>query len=577
MNFSKKQTATYKDLKPTTVKKSATKIPLTVIGIVAVLPIFLLLTFTLKSGYTPSNKKGTFSKMVVQKTSAEIAESATVALQKKDTDLFLEILNRDVGNNLNMVNSKGDTLLMVASTLGNLEAAQQLILAGADVNITNTFTRDTALIRSLLFGNNVELTRMLIYNGADINVKNRYNQSPLHIALDKKLIELVDLFLTSGISEGLTTDYLFESCAKKNEVGVLAMLKGGINPNTQNDKGNTPLMISASLGDLASVQELLSYRADLNAQNKSGNTALIYAARYQHPAVIQELLKPQTMQLPVDIDAQNKNGQTALYWAAAMGNEEITRRLLAADADPSLATITGETPRDVAEKNNKQNVLAWFDKDLIEVKNSVIEQDNKELIAQGKAPVETLKKDQVLKDEDLFTAAKEGNIELAQKVLNNEETKGAITAKDKEGNTPLMVAVANGQIEIVDLLTENEARLFEKGKDGNILHIAVKSQNIDMLKHVVQLTKQRMYYNNMIEINANIEGQQYPLTPLGLAASMCYKEGYQLLLNNGAKPGQKTKEGSIVLKPSPVDLWEKCKAAPATAKTLSNTSKKKNK
>lgn len=81
-------------------------------------------------------------------------------------------------------------------------------------------------------------------------------------------------------------------------MGVLAMLKGGVDPNVKNEKGNTPLIISASLGDVPSVRSLMAYRADVNAANNDGNTALIYAARYNHPDTIRELLKPQTMQTP---------------------------------------------------------------------------------------------------------------------------------------------------------------------------------------------------------------------------------------------------------------------------------------
>ncbi|MBR4592755.1 MAG: ankyrin repeat domain-containing protein, partial [Elusimicrobiaceae bacterium] len=144
---------------------------------------------------------------------------------------------------------------------------------------------------------------------------------------------MVDLFLSSGVSEGLSADYLFRASAKKNHMGVLAMLKGGIDPNISNDKGNTPLIISSSLGDLPSVRDLLAYRADINAANKDGNTSLIYAARYNQPLIVRELLKPQTMQAPVDVNAQNKSGQTALYWAASKGYTDIVKRLLAADAD----------------------------------------------------------------------------------------------------------------------------------------------------------------------------------------------------------------------------------------------------
>ncbi|MBO5011792.1 MAG: hypothetical protein J6C49_05000, partial [Elusimicrobiaceae bacterium] len=135
-----------------------TKKPLVTLAVVAAIPVLVLLAFTFKSGYSPKARKGKTDKIVVVKTPIEIADEATAALQKNDTQTFLDILSEEVGSNVNMVNSKGDTLLLAAATFGNAQAVEQLILAGADVNKKNAFTNDTALLRSL-YGNNSEITR----------------------------------------------------------------------------------------------------------------------------------------------------------------------------------------------------------------------------------------------------------------------------------------------------------------------------------------------------------------------------------------------------------------------------------
>ena len=98
-----------------------------------------MLAFTFKSGYTPNSKNNKYDKIVVVKTPTEIADEATAALQKKDTQSFLTILNGQSKNDPNIVNSKGDPLIVAAATMGNLDAVQQLILNGADVNKTNSF------------------------------------------------------------------------------------------------------------------------------------------------------------------------------------------------------------------------------------------------------------------------------------------------------------------------------------------------------------------------------------------------------------------------------------------------------
>ena len=549
-----------------------TKKPLVTLAVVAAVPVLVMLAFTFKSGYTPGAKGGKFDKIVVVKTPTEIADEATAALQKNDLQTFLDVLNNPARNDVNIVNSKGDPLIVAAATLGNLEAVQQLILSGADVNKVNAFNRDTALLRSL-YGDHPEITRLLVYSGADINATNNYNHSPMFLALEKQKAEFIDLFLSSGVREGLSADYLFRASAKKNPMGVLAMLKGGVDPNVKNEKGNTPLIISASLGDIPSVQSLMAYRADVNAANNDGNTALIYAARYNHPKVISELLKPQTMQAPLDVNMQNNLGQTALYWGAAKGYEEVVRRLLAADADPTIAAKDGLVPYRIAEKNKRGQILQWFNKDPIEVKNSVIEQDNAALIAQAKAegrelPAMSGQKAKPVTEDDIFTAAANGNEELAKKVLAS--NKAAVFKKNKAGETPLLVAVENGQIAMVDLLWDNAARLFEAAPNkGNVFHIAVENQDMDMLKHLVTLARQEGRLAMMLEYKAQKPGVSLTLsTPIGFAAQACNKEIYDYLISIGAKPGTITTKPNALGYQTPADVMQQCKTKPAQAKKL---------
>ena len=550
-----------------------TKKPLITLAVIAAVPVVLMLAFTFKSGYTPNSKSGKFDKIVVVKTPTEIADDATAALQKKDTQTFLNILNEQTRNDPNIVNSKGDPLIVAAATMGNLEAVQQLILNGADVNKVNAFNKDTALLRSL-YGNFPEITRLLVYSGADINAVNNYNHSPMYLALEKKQAEFIDLFLTSGVREGLNAANLFRASAQKNSMGVLAMLKGGVDPNVKNNQGNTPLIISASLGDVPSVQSLMAYRADVNAANNNGNTALIYAARYNHPEIIRELLKPQTMQAPLDVNMQNKQGQTALYWGAAKGYEEVVRRLLAADADPTIAAKDGLIPYMIARKNKRGQVLEWFNKDLREVKNSVIEQDNAALIAQAKAegrelPTADGKQSAANKpvtEDDIFTAARTGDMDLAQRVIAS--NKAAVFKKDKAGYTPLFIAVQNNQPEMVTYLVDNMARLFESSPQGNVFHVAVTRQNMDMLKHLVSLARKEGRLAMMLEYRAALQKNGQSMTPLGYAAQLCNKEIYDYLISVGAKDGGLSKKSNILGYKTPADLMQECKTKPAQAKTL---------
>lgn len=518
--------------------------PWTVLGIIAAVPVILMLAFTFKSNFVPSapSKKKTVN-IVVTQTPQEIANELTDALQKNDTQQFLDIFSNKVSDP-NIVNSKGDPLIVVAATLGNYTAVEELILAGADVNQTNAFTKDTALIRSLYNGHS-EIARRLVYSGADINAVNNYKHSPLYIALEKQNVPLIELFLTSGVTEGLTPAYLFRSVAAKNETGVLTMLKGGIDPNIVNDKGNTPLIIASSLGDLPVVQHLLAYRADVNMANKDGNTALIYAARYNRPEVIKLLLLPQTMQTPLDVNAQNNAGETALYWGASKGYVEVVKRLLAAQADPTIAAKNGLVPYAIAQKNGRKQVLEWFNKDILEVENAIIEQDNLQIREQQKAAEEAKKAD------DIFAAAAKGNKERAEELVR--ANKHILSTKNNAGQTPLFVAVENNQPELVNYFIDKGASVFEVSPKGNVLHVSVAKKNLNMVKTLVERARKNGQLALMLEYKVEPAKNVPALTPLGWAARQCNKEIYKYLVSVGAR------EGNAAQAYTPANLLSKCK------------------
>lgn len=546
--------------------------PLVVLGIFAAVPVLVMLAFTFKSGYTPA-PKGKLDKIVVKQTPAELADEATAALRKGDNNSFLDLLDTKI-KDINATNGRGNTLLLEAVSLGNEEAVGQLLSLGADVNRKNAFTRDTPLIRALewsaekkqtppdtdMMNRKFRIAGQLLYAGADANIENNYKQSPMWLAVENQAGDIVNALLAGGgVTVGVNEATLFRSAATKNLVGVVGMLKGGVKPNVRNEKGNTPLIISSSIGDIPAVQALMSYGADVNAANKDGNTSLIYAARYNQPLVIQELLKPYSLVAPLDVDMKNKRGETALYWAASKGYEEAVLRLLAAGATPSIATEAGVTPLQAAEKNKRVKVIPWFSADPIKVKNRVIEIDAK---ASGQ-PVPTLTPEvteegtEDLSNVNIFEVIASDNFALLGRLVKAD--KGAVFAKDeKTGFSPLHAAVKARRLEMAKLLADNMTTVADLSPEGSVLHLAVKQQDIEMLRMLVQLAKKENSLSQILESKTAASNKQM-MTPLGFAALNCNKEIYDYLVSVGAKPGTVSKETSMFGFYSPVELIRKCK------------------
>ncbi len=364
---------------------TAKRRPWVLVGVVALVPLAVLLAYTVKgnTSFGRSRSSAGIKTVIAAQTPQDIAQEATAALQKGNTRAFFDILDTKV-KDPNIINSQGDTLLMAAATMGNIEAVEKLLALGADVNRQNAYTRDTAILRSV-YGGYDDITQLLIYANADLNLPNNYQQTPMGLAVEKQNGYLVDLFLTNGVRAGLDANTLLRSSAQKNYVGVLAMLKGGVSPNVKNAAGNTPLIISASLGDTQSVRVLLAYRADVNAANNDGNTAMLYAARYNHPETLLALLAPLTLQYRADINMQNKRGETALYWAALKGYAPIVKILLANDADKTLKTTSGQTALDAAKKYRRKEVVQLLEMPSAQVKALFNKDQESRMAAQAAA------------------------------------------------------------------------------------------------------------------------------------------------------------------------------------------------
>lgn len=100
----------------------------------------------------------------------------------------------------------------------------------------------------------LETADLLIQAGANVNAANDYGVTPLWLA-----------------------------CTNANAAIVEALLKAGANPNAARAAGESPLMTAARTGNVGAVKALLAYGADVNAkETRRGQTALMWAVAQKH-------------------------------------------------------------------------------------------------------------------------------------------------------------------------------------------------------------------------------------------------------------------------------------------------------
>jgi ankyrin repeat protein len=219
----------------------------------------------------------------------------------------------------------GLTALTFAAREGDLESAQALIEAGADVNLRTTGGWTPLL--TAINNRNYRLAAYLLERGADPNIPNeRFGWTPLYLATDNRNIEggdypvprpdmdhleLIKLLLDKGANVNatiqdntltrtiFTMQWFFEAgatafnrAAQSSDTALMKLLlEYGADPKTRTAYNDTALTLAGGIGwvdgvtyerspaeNLEAVRMLLDLGLDPNAANNDGRTALMGAA-----------------------------------------------------------------------------------------------------------------------------------------------------------------------------------------------------------------------------------------------------------------------------------------------------------
>ena len=288
---------------------------------------------------------------------------------------------------------------------------------------------------------------------------------------------------------------------------VKALLKKGIDVNTPNENGETPLHLATFNGHLEVVQELLGAGADRNAEDEDSNIPLYGAIFNGHEKIVEALIdaNPETLGNAVllaahlgnvdivnvllakgaPLDAFGDKEMTALHHAASQGHADITRLLLEKGAEANAQDSYQSTPLHLAVFRGHAAVV----NELL-AKNTDINAQNKN----GKTP--------------LHLAVEWNRTEIMKKLL----AKGANpNIPDELGKTPLHWATDACKQDIVqELLNGGAEANMPDGSSWTPLHCVAAGKSVpeDDVKIIRQLLAK--------EANINREDND-GVTPLRLA------------------------------------------------------------
>jgi hypothetical protein len=144
-----------------------------------------------------------------------------------------------------------------------------------------------------------------------------------------------------------------EAAARGNVTVVELLLEKGVELESKDGYGQTPLSRAVEKGHKVVVKLLLEKGADLESKDQIGRTPPSIGTEHGHDAVIKLLLKKS-----VDLESKDQIGRTPLSIATEHGHDAMIKLLLEKDADlKSNDGLDGRTLLSWAAENGREAVV----------------------------------------------------------------------------------------------------------------------------------------------------------------------------------------------------------------------------
>ena len=322
------------------------------------------------------------------------------------TDVVSKLLNK--GLDVNAADPKyRQTPLMYACRRGQSTTVAKLLEYGADVNQYSQ--RDSVALFEAIDSGSIEVVKLLLsHQELDVNAihPRRYNRTALMLAAVSGKIEIVNALLDrpgikvdrrdldgntalslatiagySDIVESLlehkdidinsqnslgSTALMFavtakggrEETADNLRIATILMEKGADSSIKDREGGGTAILRAVDAEDMAMVQLLLYYNANVGIHDDL-NRGLLHSAALNtngDTGIVKLLLEK-----GLDVDAQDQNGKTPLHDAGRIGNYKVAKVLLDSGADHFIKDKSGRTPRTVAWQYGNIKVIGILD------------------------------------------------------------------------------------------------------------------------------------------------------------------------------------------------------------------------
>lgn len=233
------------------------------------------------------------------------------------------------GIDINAVDHKGTTLLMLAASFGNAAAVEALMEHGANVHQTDV--RGFTALHHAATSNSSEVIAALVKQVADVDARDLTGRTPLHVA--------------SVSSNYNTMEALIAAGADVNHVA----------------EDVTPLIRTIALAkDLRTTQLLLANGADVNKVANRWTALQVAAAGAHLPSPNRWEIFELLLNNGAQVSVLNNSDQNALHVAAKIGNFKTIKTLIEKGTNVLQPDRNGDTPLSVILESQLADQQAIF-------------------------------------------------------------------------------------------------------------------------------------------------------------------------------------------------------------------------
>lgn len=235
-------------------------------------------------------------------------------------------------------------------------------------NINDRYRRNgNSLLHFACQRGHYDVTQYLICRGADMNLTNYYGYTPLHMAIEREDIQIIEYLFNYADDNNIKIningnnngeDTLLHVAAERGNIQIVEHLLNyakenniKININACNRAGDTPLHVAIERENIQIVEYLLNYANDnnikinVNARNSTGYTPLYMAFRNKDIKIIEHLSNyAKENDIEININDCNNYGDTLLHHACIDAQYDKIKWLVQHGANVNLPNKQGNTP-----------------------------------------------------------------------------------------------------------------------------------------------------------------------------------------------------------------------------------------